>query len=523
MAQSIEEELAELRARSLLRKLREIDSPQQPAMEFAGKKLINFSSNDYLGLATEPCIREAAKIAIDQYGVGAGASRLISGTFTPHVRLEEKLAEFKRTEAALAFSSGYTAALGTLGALLRKEDVVILDKLSHASLLDGARLSGAVVRVFPHNHLGKLESHLQWARENHPEARIVVVTESVFSMDGDWAPLLEIIEIKNRYGALLLLDEAHAIGVIGSQWPRARGASRVAGHVDIQLGTLSKALGVARRLCLRQTASHRTHYQSRAQLSSIPLHRPRRPSRLPAPRIDFLLSNAGENRRQHLRANLAHFADEDAASFRRRKKASQCNHSTRHCGGAEAALEASQYLLEKGFFVPAIRYPTVARDAATSSGNHFRAAYPSTNQRALRGSSRAPRESGSKFQCRAPARGKLKSGKRPRFRNGFFKAENFERCAHEIGVHQCVHRADLALSLGGEGRAIAKALVHQGCDEMVLVGISVQRQAAFLGAFNDRGEINMRGKIAVARGGEQICLAVMLPIGGQCAVWARWK
>ena len=146
-------------------KLREFDSPQQPAMESAGKKLVNFSSNDYLGLATEPALREAAKAAIDQYGVGAGASRLVCGTLTPHVRLEERLAEFKRTEAALTFSSGYAAALGTLGALLRKDDVVILDKLCHASLIDGAKLSGAVMRVFPHNHLGKLESHLQWARE----------------------------------------------------------------------------------------------------------------------------------------------------------------------------------------------------------------------------------------------------------------------------------------------------------------------------------------------------------------------
>ena len=160
MPPTIAAELAELRARSLLRSLREMDSPQQPAVELAGKKLINFSSNDYLGLATEPALREAAKAAIDQYGVGAGASRLVCGTLSPHVRLEEKLAEFKRTEAALVFSSGYAAALGTLGALCRKDDVIILDKLAHACLIDGARLSGAHVRVFPHNHMGKLESHL---------------------------------------------------------------------------------------------------------------------------------------------------------------------------------------------------------------------------------------------------------------------------------------------------------------------------------------------------------------------------
>src|SRR5678816_979144 len=187
MAITIAQELDELRARSLYRKLRTLDSPQQPAVEIAGRKMINFSSNDYLGLATEPILREAAKAAIDEYGVGSGASRLVCGTLKPHVRLEEKLAEFKRTEAALSFSSGYAAALGALGALCGRDDVVILDKLCHASLIDGAKLCGAAVRVFPHNHLGKLESHLQWAQENHPDARVVVVTESVFSMDGDWA------------------------------------------------------------------------------------------------------------------------------------------------------------------------------------------------------------------------------------------------------------------------------------------------------------------------------------------------
>src|SRR5882724_9484652 len=216
MSATIDSELAELRAHALLRQLREIDSPQQPSMEFAGRKLVNFSSNDYLGLATEASLREAAKLAIDQYGVGSGASRLVCGSLSPHMRLEERLAEFKRTEAALTFSSGYAAAIGTLGALLHKDDVVILDKLCHASLLDGARMSGAHIRIFPHNHLGKLESHLQWAGENFPEARVVVVTESVFSMDGDWAKLAEIVEIKRRYGAMLLLDEAHAVGVIGT-------------------------------------------------------------------------------------------------------------------------------------------------------------------------------------------------------------------------------------------------------------------------------------------------------------------
>ena len=243
MPRQFEEELDVLKQQSLLRRLREVESQPGTVMSYAGRELVNFSSNDYLGLAGEPFLKEAAKRAIDEYGVGATASRLVCGTLSPHLALEQKLAEFKRTEAALSFSSGYATALGTLNALAGKEDVIILDKLAHASLIDGARLSGAVIRVFPHNQVEKLESHLEWARQEHPKARVVVVTESVFSMDGDRAPLAEIVEAKDRFGALLMLDEAHAVGVVGAN---GRGLSErlgLAGRIDIQMGTLSKALG----------------------------------------------------------------------------------------------------------------------------------------------------------------------------------------------------------------------------------------------------------------------------------------
>lgn len=362
MPPSIDAELAELRSRSLLRKLREIDSPQQPSLEFAGKKLVNFSSNDYLGLAAEPALREAAKVAIDQYGVGSGASRLVCGTLTPHVRLEERLAEFKRTEAALSFSSGYAAALGTLGALLRRDDVVILDKLSHASLVDGARLSGAHLRVFPHNHLGKLESHLQWAREQHPEGRVVVVTESVFSMDGDWALLPEIVEMKDRYGAMLFLDEAHAVGVIGQNGRGLADQLGLAARVDVQMGTLSKALGVSggyvcgsRKLIDLLINRARSFIYSTAPPPAL--------AAAATAAVEFLMSPAGEKRRQLLRLNLAHFGKEMPRLFDAGKKI-QSAIIPIIIGAAEDAVEASQRLADKGFFVPAIRFPTVARDAA---------------------------------------------------------------------------------------------------------------------------------------------------------------
>ena len=362
MAITIAQELDELRARSLYRKLRTLDSPQQPAVEIAGRKMVNFSSNDYLGLATEPILREAAKAAIDEYGVGSGASRLVCGTLKPHVRLEEKLAEFKRTEAALSFSSGYAAALGALGALCGRDDVIILDKLCHASLIDGAKLCGAAVRVFPHNHLGKLESHLQWAQENHPDARVVVVTESVFSMDGDWALLPEIIEIKDRYGALLLLDEAHAVGVIGQHGRGLADQLGLVGRVDIQMGTLSKALGVSggyicggRRLIELLINRARSFVYSTAP--------PPASAAAALAALEFMLAPIGEQRRQTLRENLARFADEMPHLFKNGRKIMSAIIPI-VLGPAEAAVEASKLLADKGYFVPAIRYPTVARDAA---------------------------------------------------------------------------------------------------------------------------------------------------------------
>src|SRR6059058_5379437 len=156
------DQLKALRAAALDRHLREIDSPQGPEIEIAGRRLINFSSNDYLGLANDSRLREATISAINEFGVGAGASRLISGTQSPHRDLERALGKWKGTDAALCFSSGYAAAIGTIPALVEKNNVVLLDKLCHASLIDGAKLSGAILRVFPHNNLRKLETHLQW-------------------------------------------------------------------------------------------------------------------------------------------------------------------------------------------------------------------------------------------------------------------------------------------------------------------------------------------------------------------------
>jgi 8-amino-7-oxononanoate synthase len=359
---SFEDELSELRSRALLRKLRTFDSPQAPQMLHAGRELLSFASNDYLGLATEPALRDAAKAAIDEFGVGSGASRLICGTLGPHARLEEAIARFKGTEAALSFSSGFATAVGTLGALARDGDVVILDKLCHASLIDGAKLSGATLRIFPHNHLGKLESHLEWARENHPAGRTVVVTEGVFSMDGDRAPLAEIVEIKNRFGALLLVDEAHAVGVLGRNGRGLTDALRLAGEVDIQMGTLSKALGAAGGY-IAGSRSLIDLLINRARSFIYSTAPPPALAATATASIEWMQTPPGEKRREQLWKNLALFGDRSPELFRDGRKI-QSPIIPVLLGETERALEAAERLSAQGIFVPAIRYPTVPKDAA---------------------------------------------------------------------------------------------------------------------------------------------------------------
>jgi 8-amino-7-oxononanoate synthase len=359
---TVESQLADIRSRSLLRGLREIGTPQQPATISGERALINFSSNDYLGLAADPILREAAKACIDQWGVGAGASRLVCGSLGPHGQLERDLAAFKGTEAAIAFSSGYATALGALGAMAGPEDVIILDKLVHASLIDGARLSRATLRVFPHNHLGKLESHLRWAREAVPEGRIIVVTESVFSMDGDRAPVEEIVAIKNRYGALLLLDEAHAIGVIGEGGrglAEKRGVSRM---VDLQMGTLGKALGSAGGyICARRAIVDLMINRARSFIySTAPV--PATAAAASAA-IAFMQRPEGRERQERLWQRIGDFVREAPESLLP-KTPVQSAIIPLILGDEDRALAAAQWLREKGFLVPAIRYPTVARGAA---------------------------------------------------------------------------------------------------------------------------------------------------------------
>jgi 8-amino-7-oxononanoate synthase len=356
MSDLFAEQLQALRARSLDRHLREIGSAQGPIVDLAGKRLINFSSNDYLGLANDPRLREAAVGAINQFGVGAGASRLMSGTQPPHLCLESALAKWKGMPAALCFNSGYATALGTLPALATKSDVVLLDKLCHASLIDGAKLSGATLRVFPHNQLAKLKSHLEWARRERPNARILIVTESVFSMDGDRVPLRDLVELKKYFNALLLLDEAHAIGVIGPNGRGLAAAENLSDDVDVQMGTLSKALGVSGGyICGSRNLIEWLINRARSFIFSTAPPPALAAAALAA--VDFISSAEGEDRRRILWRNIEILRerlslDSGSAIF------------PWIVGDEQAALELATDLQAEGFFVPAIRYPTVAKGAA---------------------------------------------------------------------------------------------------------------------------------------------------------------
>ena len=353
----LQEQLSTLEFHGLRRSLRVIESSQGTLIRIEGRDLVNFSSNDYLGLASHPALAEAMAEAARRSGTGATASRLICGTHGEHAALEEELAASKGTEAALVFSTGVAAATGSIPALVGRGDVVILDKLAHACLIDGAHASGAKMRVFPHNDLAKLESHLKWARQTHPEGRMLIVTESVFSMDGDLAPLREILELKECHGAILLLDEAHAVGVRGSGAQGLAGELGLADRIEIQMGTLGKALGVSGGYI----AGSRTLIDfliNRARsfiFSTAPSPAVAAASRAS---LRIVQSAEGEALRARLRKNIALLSS--LLGTARAESAI----IPLILGSEERALEEAARLFETGFFVPAIRYPTVPKNTA---------------------------------------------------------------------------------------------------------------------------------------------------------------
>ena len=237
----VSEELQKLRTDGLFQKLRVLDGEQLPVAHFEGREVINLSSNNYLGLNTHPKLREAALEATRRLGVGSGAVRTIAGTMRIHLDLEERIARFKNTEACVVFQSGFAANAGTVSAVLGRGDIVISDELNHASIIDGCRLSRAEIRVFPHKDTAAAEKLL---REAQPQpGRKLLITDGVFSMDGDVAPLPALCELAERYGAIMMVDDAHASGVMGRNGRGTIDHFGMHGRVQIQVGTLSKAIG----------------------------------------------------------------------------------------------------------------------------------------------------------------------------------------------------------------------------------------------------------------------------------------
>ncbi len=356
-----------IREQGLWRELRRLDSPAGRWIETGGRRLLNCASNDYLGLAAHPVLRAAAAEAARQFGAGSGASRLICGSLAPHHELEAALADFKGAAAALAFSSGYAAALGTIPALVGPGDVVVLDKLVHACIVDAARLSGAKLRVFAHNNLADLEGILRWSQTRprpvgEPPGNVLVVTESVFSMDGDQAPLTDLVKLKDQFGAWLMVDEAHATGLYGRQGRGLADALGVAGRIEVQMGTLGKALGAAGGF-IAGSRELRELLINRARsfvFSTAPVPAA---SAAATAGLEVVRSPAGDELRTQLWSRVRQLRD-GLANLGWPVPAEPSAILPLIVGDEAAAVELASRLREAGFFVPAIRYPTVARSAA---------------------------------------------------------------------------------------------------------------------------------------------------------------
>ena len=238
----VQQEIDALKEAGLYNRIRTIGSPQGAWLEVDGKRLLNFCSNNYLGLANHPHMLQAAKDAVDRYGVGPAAVRSIAGTLDLHLELERRLAAFKGVEAAITFQSGFTANLATIPALVGKEDMIFSDELNHASIIDGSRLSGARITRYSHNNPEDLDQKI---RENRDAfRRALVITDGVFSMDGDFAPLDKIYEVSSAHGLMLMVDDAHGEGVMGTGGRGIVDHFHLHGKVDVEIGTLSKAFGV---------------------------------------------------------------------------------------------------------------------------------------------------------------------------------------------------------------------------------------------------------------------------------------
>ncbi|PNU20828.1 8-amino-7-oxononanoate synthase [Geothermobacter hydrogeniphilus] len=356
MPEEWKKELGALAEEGMLRGLRTVDGPQRPKVELDGRQVLLLCSNNYLGLADHPRVVEAMVRATRDFGAGSGASRLVSGSMREHQLLEERLAAFKQTEAALLFNSGFAANTGIISSLLGPADTIFSDALNHASIIDGCRLSGARVVVYPHADSNALEALLERERKNR-RGRWLIVSDGVFSMDGDIAPLPELVRLKQKYAALLMIDDAHGTGVLGDG---GRGTAEMCGchgQVDLQMGTLGKALGC----CGAYLAADRVVIDTlinRCRPFIFSTSLPPGVAAAARAAIDLVDSPEGLRLRNELRRKTALFAD--------RLRAAGCDLLGSRTqivpiltGEPEPTMTASRQLLAAGFFIQGIRPPTV--------------------------------------------------------------------------------------------------------------------------------------------------------------------
>jgi glycine C-acetyltransferase len=356
----ISEHLQDLRSKGVAPKLRVLEGEQKAVCVFDGKEIINLASNNYLGLTTHKALRKAALEATRKYGVGAGAVRTIAGTMKLHMELEEQIARFKNVEACVVFQSGFTANAGTVSAVLGKEDLIISDELNHASIIDGARLSKATIKVFKHKDVKDCERILEetanWTGHK------LIISDGVFSMDGGIAPLPELCNLAEKYNCIMMVDDAHSSGVLGRSGRGTVDHLNCHGRVHIQVGTLSKAIGaMGGYVCGSRDLIDFLYLRARPFLFSTS-HPPATAAACQAA-FTLLDSPEGEKLVKKLWANTKFFKRE------LKKRGFQFAVSETpiipiHVGEAAKAFEFSRKLFDAGVFAPAVGYPTVAEGKA---------------------------------------------------------------------------------------------------------------------------------------------------------------
>jgi glycine C-acetyltransferase len=369
----LHDQIADMESRGLHFRLRVLDGEQKSIAHFDGKDVINLSSNNYLGLTTNKALRRAAIEAIRTHGVGAGAVRTIAGTMDLHMALEEQIAKFKGSEACVVFQSGFTANAGTVAAILGKDDLILSDELNHASIIDGCRLSRATIKVFKHRDVADCE-RLCKETENWPGHKLLI-TDGVFSMDGDIAPLADLSGLAEKYNCIMMVDDAHASGVLGRNGRGTVDHAGCHGRVHIQVGTLSKAIGaMGGYVCGSRELIDFLYHRARPFLFSTG----HPPSVVATCQAAFTLLDSPEG------GKLIGKLWSNTNFFQRRLKklgfstgGSETPITPIHVGEAAKAFEFSRRLFEAGIYAPAVGFPTVpegkARLRAMVTATHKRA------------------------------------------------------------------------------------------------------------------------------------------------------